>query len=62
MQSSIMISVAHSYYTASVDRFVPKPSLVTEPIPMSEFPDYVKQMHRKGKDSFVADFNVRTLA
>ena len=57
-----MISLAHSYCTASVDRFVPKPSLVAEAIPMSEFPDYVKQMHQKGKDSFAADFNVRTLA
>lgn len=28
---------------------------------MSEFPDYVKQMHLKGKDSFATDFNVRTL-
>ena len=37
---------------------VPKHSLVTAPIPVGEFPDHVKQMHLKGKDSFAAEFKV----
>ena len=62
VDSATGLSTPALHKATTRDRFVPKPSLVAEPIPMSEFSDYVKQMHRKGKDSFVADFNVRTLA
>lgn len=40
---------------------VPKHSLVTAPIPVGEFPDHVKQMHLKEKDSFAAEFKVCVL-
>lgn len=43
-----------------VDQLVRKHSPVVEPIPMSEFPDHVKLMHLRGKDSFAAEFKVYT--